>query len=282
MLQKVLAGSATVMQADSGEILVEVDGRRLEGKEAECPGCVEKESELDDMEANLMQALSSIKTFHVQQKELFDEFVALREKYDKLKGKLRKVLWDYVPSREPDEFGNIPSCRAFRDGNLVEEEDRIGHWRLGALLGHAIGHGAGGPIFDDRPRALQRRHGRQRHAQHGGGGAEIIVRRPFDQPAQRFGQGRGVHHLQQVAQAIVADAFDVGKAILLPHDADDLPWPQRRDDDAAMLHPHPVRHAIVERAEGGVEQEDTSARRHGLSLAAGAAHANRRLVRSAS
>ena len=96
---------------------------------------------------------------------------------------------------------------------------------LSALLGHAIGHGAGGPIFDDRPRALQRRHGRQRHAQHGGGGAQIIIRRPFDQPAQRFGQGRGVHHLQQIAQAIVADAFDVGKAILLPHDADDLPRP---------------------------------------------------------
>src|SRR3546814_14166267 len=40
---------------------------------------------------------------------------------------------------------------------------------------------------------------------------------------------------------------------------DDLPGTKRRDDDAAMLHRHAMRHAIVERPKGGIEQTNAGA-----------------------
>ena len=146
--------------------------------------------------------------------------------------------------------------------------------RLGPLFGHAIGQLAGGTIFDDGARALQRGHRRQRHAQHGGRRGEIIVGGPFDQPAQRFGQRRRVQHFQQVAQPVVADRLDIREGVFVPHHADQLARAQRRDHDAAGPGRHAMGDAIVERAEGGIEQEDTGAG-HAASLTALAVLANR-------
>ncbi len=60
----------------------------------------EKESELDDLGQHLTTALKTIKTFHIQQQELFAEFVALRDEYDSQKRNLQSALWDYLPASE--------------------------------------------------------------------------------------------------------------------------------------------------------------------------------------
>ena len=89
-----------------------------------------KESELDDLEAHLTTALQSIKTFHVQQKELFDEFVALREKYDTQKERLNTAIWEFLPTvQEP--LTAIPDIST----DEGEVEDGIGNYRFGVNLG---------------------------------------------------------------------------------------------------------------------------------------------------
>src|SRR3546814_4222217 len=52
---------------------------------------------------------------------------------------------------------------------------------------------------------------------------------------------------------------DVCSSDLFPDHPDDLPGTKRRDDDAAMLHRHAMRHAIVERPKGGIEQKNAGA-----------------------
>src|SRR3546814_4770992 len=59
---------------------------------------------------------------------------------------------------------------------------------------------------------------------------------------------------------------DVCSSDLFPDHPDDLPGTKRRDDDAAMLHRHAMRHAIVERPKGGIEQKNAGAS-HWPSLA---------------
>ena len=89
-----------------------------------------KESELDDLEAHLTTALRSIKTFHVQQKELFDEFVALRDKYDAQKERLNTAIWEFLPTvQEP--LTAIPAART----DEGEVEDGIGDYTFGVNLG---------------------------------------------------------------------------------------------------------------------------------------------------
>src|SRR3546814_19595933 len=67
------------------------------------------------------------------------------------------------------------------------------------------------------------------------------------------------------AEAIIAHRFHI-EAFLFPDHPDDLPGTKRRDDDAAMLHRHAMRHAIVERPKGGIEQKNAGAS-HWPSLA---------------
>src|SRR3546814_18793870 len=67
------------------------------------------------------------------------------------------------------------------------------------------------------------------------------------------------------AEAIIAHRFHIA-AFLFPDHPDDLPGTKRRDDDAAMLHRHAMRHAIVERPKGGIEQKHAGAS-HWPSLA---------------
>ena len=90
----------------------------------------EKESELDDLENHLTTALSSIKTFHVQQKELFDEFVALRDKYYVQKERLNTAIWEYLPAAE-GPLHAIPKVVM----DATENQNGVGNYNFGVSLG---------------------------------------------------------------------------------------------------------------------------------------------------
>ncbi|GBG31623.1 Protein kinase, putative [Hondaea fermentalgiana] len=89
-----------------------------------------KTREAQELDHNLKVALKSIKTFHRQQNELFEEFVALREKYDAHKLKLRQVLWDYIPNHIAG-FESIPAMQT----DLRETDEEVGDWLAGRVLG---------------------------------------------------------------------------------------------------------------------------------------------------
>ncbi len=127
------------------------------------------------------------------------------------------------------------------------------------LRGHALGGFARGAIFDDRAARVGKGRARQHHPQHRTGGREIIVARPLDEAAQGRGHGRHRHDFVKVAQAVVADRLRRAEARILPHRAAHSPWSQRRDDDAAERRVASLRHAIVERAEGGGQKKDAGA-----------------------
>jgi len=91
---------------------------------------VEKESELDDLENHLTTALTSIKTFHVQQKELFDEFVALRDKYDTQKDRLNTAIWEYLPAAE-GPLDALPPVVV----DPKEQNNSVGDYEFGVALG---------------------------------------------------------------------------------------------------------------------------------------------------
>ena len=117
---------------------------------------------------------------------------------------------------------------------------------------------AGGAIFGDRPPALERARRGEGHAQHRGERRQIIIGGPLDQPAKRLGQRRQVVGLEQRPQAVVADRLRL-EPVRLPDHAGQLARPERREHDRARLDLHALRHAIVERPQSGVEQEDAAA-----------------------
>jgi hypothetical protein len=88
---------------------------------------------------------------------------------------------------------------------------------------------------------------------------EIIVARPFDEAAQRCRDGRNGDDLIKIAQPVVADRLGRAETVVLPHHTAHPPRPERRDDDAAERGFAPLRNAIVERAEGGGQEEDAGA-----------------------
>jgi hypothetical protein len=130
--------------------------------------------------------------------------------------------------------------------------------RLSPLGRQPLGHEAGGPIFRDGAPALQRTGRGERHAQHRGQRGEIIIGGPLDQPPKGFGQRRQVVGLEQGPKAVVADRFRL-EPVLLPHHPRHLPRPERREHDRPGRHLHPVRNAVIERPESGVEKEDSAA-----------------------
>ena len=91
---------------------------------------VEKDEELDDLEGNLEQALDSIKNFHQQQQELFENFVSLRDKYDNLKTKNMQTLWSWIPSH-CSQFRTMPSMQK----DVVENDKQIDRYELGSAIG---------------------------------------------------------------------------------------------------------------------------------------------------
>lgn len=50
------------------------------------------------------EAVDSIKTFHKQQRQLYDGFKLLRSKYDDLKESNSATLWEYIPKKIPKGY----------------------------------------------------------------------------------------------------------------------------------------------------------------------------------
>ena len=90
----------------------------------------DKDRELRRLEENLEVALESIKSFHEQQKSLFDEFVTLRSRYDKQKKQLQNIFWEYLPSQLPGTFGNVPKLQ-----HVTECETSVDEWEMGGAVG---------------------------------------------------------------------------------------------------------------------------------------------------
>lgn len=91
-----------------------------------------KERELSVMEKNVTKAMASVQTFHSQQKQLFDEFVLLRQRYDEVKKNLMDTLWNGCCEFHPD-LKLIPDKKD--EETFVEDSDRLGAYNLGHMLG---------------------------------------------------------------------------------------------------------------------------------------------------
>lgn len=91
-----------------------------------------KTNELSVMETTASKALASIQQFHIQQSQLYDEFVILRQKYDDQKESLLKILWHECGRYHPD-LRHIPEVE---DSKLfIEEDHHLGDYAIGAILG---------------------------------------------------------------------------------------------------------------------------------------------------
>ena len=87
----------------------------------------------------------------------------------------------------------------------------------------------------------------------------MVIRGALDQPSQRRCKRGQVINAGERAQAIVAD-LGVGRhALRLPNYAGDLARTERGEDDAAGHDVVLAVDAVIERAERGVEEEDTGA-----------------------
>ena len=91
-----------------------------------------KEHEVSVMEKNATKAMASVQTFHAQQKQLFDEFVLLRQRYDEVKQNLSDTLWGGCCEFHPD-LKVIPEKK--EEGKYLETDDRLGAYNLGHMLG---------------------------------------------------------------------------------------------------------------------------------------------------
>ncbi len=85
------------------------------------------------------------------------------------------------------------------------------------------------------------------------------------QALERIGERRQFVGVEQRPEPVVADLLRL-RPLRLPDDADDLARPQRRDDDGAGLDPHAFRHPVVERAQGGVEENDAGTAAHAARI----------------
>ena len=91
----------------------------------------EKEEELLALQANLNKAITSIKTFHEQQKQLYGEFVTLHGKYAAQKSRNRSTLWSFVPANCTG-FDMLP----LMSKDVSEGENFVDTYKLGDLVGH--------------------------------------------------------------------------------------------------------------------------------------------------
>jgi len=91
-----------------------------------------KTKELAKLEITSSKALASVQTFHTQQKQLFDEFVLLRRRYDEQKTLLLETLWDKCAVASP-ELSEIPDQED--EETYVEDDDHVGAYNLGEVLG---------------------------------------------------------------------------------------------------------------------------------------------------
>jgi len=88
--------------------------------------------ESSHLEIKVAASNASIHAFHSQQKQLFDEFCLLRQRYDDQKQNIIDVLWTKCATHHPD-LHSIP----FLNEDLVanESDERIGPYSIGKVLG---------------------------------------------------------------------------------------------------------------------------------------------------
>ena len=90
----------------------------------------QKDSEIAELEQCLELATTSIKNFHSQQKQLYQDFVTLRDKYDLNKKRLRDILWGKLATLTR-EFSILPQIQ----DKAYETENEIEQYKLGKILG---------------------------------------------------------------------------------------------------------------------------------------------------
>eukprot|EP00605_Chrysophyceae_sp_TOSAG23-4_P000586 GSChrysophyteH1.ASY1.ANO1.663.1 assembled CDS len=113
-----------------------------------------KSKTIANLEKTSSKALASVQTFHLQQKQLFDEFVLLRQRYDEQKTQLLDTLWDKCVQSHED-LSEIPNLE---DENYLEDENTVGIYNLSEVLGEGqfalvrsctISHSRGDPAKHD-------------------------------------------------------------------------------------------------------------------------------------
>ncbi len=113
-----------------------------------------KVKEVNKIEKSNKQALSSVQIFQQQQKQLFDEFVLLRQRYDEQRTSLLDTLWDKCAPFHA-ELSEIPIQE---DEQFLEDMDHIGIYNLGNNLGEGqfatvrgctVSHTRGNPKIHD-------------------------------------------------------------------------------------------------------------------------------------
>lgn len=126
--------SSRPTKAELQENEIVICDRNIPTREKEMEDLLQKRNnEIKLMEEKSLNAVESMKAFHGQQQALFDEFVALRQKYDEIKATLQSVLWVTCCQYHPEVHNNIPAMES--SPNFEENENRVGNFSLGAFLG---------------------------------------------------------------------------------------------------------------------------------------------------
>jgi len=120
------AGSSAAATKTSAELedlhqLLDAVTKKLDQKEHECK----------EMSETAQKALATVQTFHMQQKQLFDEFQLLRQRYDEQRENLQDVLWAHCGRHHP-ELKAIPAAKP---PEFAESDVRIGDFAIGDVLG---------------------------------------------------------------------------------------------------------------------------------------------------
>jgi hypothetical protein len=89
------------------------------------------EKELTESEKARNKTLLALQAMQKQQKQLFDEFVTLRQKYDDTKLIVSDLLWNHLRKHHP-ELQNIPTIL---EGDVDESDEKIGNVMMGEQLG---------------------------------------------------------------------------------------------------------------------------------------------------
>lgn len=114
-------------QQNEGEIVI------MEGAYKAALATVKsRDKEVKKAEKSATKAMASVQTFHQQQKQLFDEFVLLRQRYDEMKQNLNDTLWGKCCEFHPD-LKVIPARED--PESFLENEEQVGIYNLGRMLG---------------------------------------------------------------------------------------------------------------------------------------------------
>lgn len=91
-----------------------------------------KNAYVEELELKMAASGASVHAFHAQQKQLFDEFCLLRQRYDDQKASLIDILWTQCAPNH-DELSDIP--RFVEEDVAVETDNKVGKYGVGELLG---------------------------------------------------------------------------------------------------------------------------------------------------